>query len=67
MSTSCASSARAPHAGALPSISDDALTKAVTDIRLDIAGVRGEQVIHRWMPGCMLSANVAVMFKLFTH
>ena len=46
---------------------DDELTKAVTDIRLDIAGVKGEQVVHRWMLGFILATNVAMMFRLFSH
>lgn len=46
---------------------DDDLTKAVTDIKLDIAGVKGEQIVHRWMLGFILATNVAVMSKLFSH
>jgi hypothetical protein len=46
---------------------DNELTKAVKEIRLDIAGVKGEQVVHRWMLGFILATNVAMMFKLFSH
>ena len=46
---------------------DDDLTKAVTDLKLDIAGVKGEQIVHRWMLGFILATNVAVTFKLFSH
>ena len=46
---------------------DDDLTKAVTDIKLDIASVKGEQIVHRWMLGFILATNVAVIFKLFSH
>ena len=46
---------------------DEDLAKAVTDIKLDIAGVKGEQVVHRLMLGFILATNVAVVFKLFSH
>lgn len=46
---------------------DDELTRAVTDIKLDIASVKGEQVVHRWMLGFILATNVAMLFKLFGH
>lgn len=46
---------------------DEDLAKAVTDIRLDIAVVKGEQIVHRWMLGFILATNVAVVFKLFSH
>ena len=46
---------------------DEDLAKAVTDLRLDIAGVKGEQIFHRSMLGFILATNVAVVFKLFSH
>ena len=46
---------------------DDDFTKAVTDLKLDITGVKGELVLHRWMLGFVLATNVAILFKVFAH
>lgn len=46
---------------------DEDLAGAVTDIEFDIAGVTGEQIVHRWIPGVILATNVAVVFRLPSH
>jgi hypothetical protein len=58
---------KALEAAAVLGKRDEDPTEAVTDITLPIAGVKGEQIVHRWMLGCILATRVAVAFKLFSH
>ena len=46
---------------------DDKLQDVMTSVKLDIAGVKGEQMVHRWMLGFILATNIAILFKLFSH
>ncbi|RYB01484.1 hypothetical protein [Lichenibacterium ramalinae] len=36
-------------------------------VDVDLAIIKGDQVLVRWMLGFMLALQVAVLFKLFTH
>ena len=44
-----------------------AIKDQLVGIKLDIAGVKSEQAIMRWMMGFLLAMVMTVLFRVFTH
>lgn len=58
---------KARKAAAVLGKRDDEPTAAVTSLKRDIASLKADQVLTKWMVGFLLAFNVAIVVKLFSH